>query len=221
MLSFIHTHSLTASLTHSLAHSLTYLLIHRCFRVNHRQVLKSEIYDGNVQSRDDIRDIYWDAENVAAITNEVVNSIINNGISSLFSRSHRHSLTHSFIHSLTNCEVLLGMNNSVNSAVNNSNSMEVSDYLKNHYVIPPTTLESLRKRYGTNSYSLTHSLTYWLTQSLKGTRKSVWGEWSNAETRNFYKQQLPHALRVDGILGTLFKTLADLFNYSLTHSLTH
>lgn len=54
-----------------------------------------------------------------------------------------------------------------------------SDFMKpemsQHYVCPPTSLEVLRKKYGT--------------------RKSLWGEWSSAETRQFYKSQLPKALQ--------------------------
>lgn len=44
------------------------------------------------------------------------------------------------------------------------------------YFFPATSLEDLRKRYGT--------------------RKSVWGEWTTAETRQFYRIQLPRALQV-------------------------
>lgn len=51
----------------------------------------------------------------------------------------------------------------------------------NHYACPPTSVEALRKRYGT--------------------RKSIWGEWSCGDTRRFYKQQLPRALQIDGALG--------------------
>lgn len=50
-----------------------------------------------------------------------------------------------------------------------------------HYVCPPITVESLRQRYGK--------------------RKTVWGEWSPAQTRWFYKTQLPWALQIDGALG--------------------
>ena len=53
----------------------------------------------------------------------------------------------------------------------NSNSSTVV----RHYACPPTTLEALRKRYG-------H-------------RRSVWGEWSNREARQFYRTQLPRALQ--------------------------
>jgi hypothetical protein len=44
-----------------------------------------------------------------------------------------------------------------------------------HYVCPPTSLEMLRRRYGE--------------------RRSLWGDWSPAETRQFYKTQLPKALQ--------------------------
>ena len=47
--------------------------------------------------------------------------------------------------------------------------------LSSHYTCPPTTVESLRKRFGR--------------------RRSLWGEWSNKETRQFYKTQLPTALQ--------------------------
>lgn len=47
--------------------------------------------------------------------------------------------------------------------------------ISRHYTCPPTTLEVLRKRFGT--------------------RKSLWGEWSPSETRQFYKSQLPKALQ--------------------------
>jgi hypothetical protein len=59
-----------------------------------------------------------------------------------------------------------------------------------HYACPPTTLESLRKRYG-------H-------------RRSVWGEWSNREARVFYKTQLPRALQIDGALGLTLEERAQL-----------
>ncbi len=75
---------------------------------------------------------------VTKISNDVVNSIINKGID---------SLTSLLIFTYT-LFLFLGMNNSVNNLVNDSNIVEGSDYLKNHYAIPPTTLESLRKRYG-------------------------------------------------------------------------
>jgi hypothetical protein len=59
-----------------------------------------------------------------------------------------------------------------------------------HYVIPPTSLEELRKRYGT--------------------RQSLWGEWTNEETRQFYKQQLPRALQIEGALGLSLEERARL-----------
>lgn len=57
------------------------------------------------------------------------------------------------------------------SCSNNSNKSRIID----HYYIPVTSLESLRKRYGA--------------------RKSVFGDWTNQETRQFYKQQLPRSLQ--------------------------
>lgn len=63
----------------------------------------------------------------------------------------------------------------------NSNSNPNKPGISKHYACPPTSLESLRKRYGT--------------------RQSLWGEWSNSETRSFYRTQLPRALQIDGALG--------------------
>mmetsp|Transcript_6970 Transcript_6970/g.7216 ORF Transcript_6970/g.7216 Transcript_6970/m.7216 type:complete len:299 (+) Transcript_6970:197-1093(+) len=51
----------------------------------------------------------------------------------------------------------------------------------NHYACPPTSVEALRRRYGTN--------------------RNLWGEWTCTDTRRFYKQQLPRALQIDGFLG--------------------
>lgn len=47
-----------------------------------------------------------------------------------------------------------------------------------HYTCPPQSIDELRKRYGDGK-----------------------NEWSVYETRQFYKQQLPRALQVDGFLG--------------------
>jgi hypothetical protein len=57
---------------------------------------------------------------------------------------------------------------SVNQNVGSSSSTS-------HYYAPVTSLENLRKRYGS--------------------RKSVFGDWTNQETRQFYKQQLPRSLQ--------------------------
>lgn len=70
--------------------------------------------------------------------------------------------------------------------VNHFNKVIVSK----HYACPPTSIESLRKRYGT--------------------RQSLWGEWSNAETRTFYRTQLPRALQIDGALGLTLEERAQL-----------
>lgn len=70
--------------------------------------------------------------------------------------------------------------------VNHLNKVIISK----HYACPPTSLESLRKRYGT--------------------RRSLWGEWSNAETRAFYRTQLPRALQIDGALGLSLEERAQL-----------
>lgn len=53
--------------------------------------------------------------------------------------------------------------------------------LARHYACPPTSVEELRRRYGTS--------------------KSILGDWSCKETRRFYRQQLPVSLRLDGVLG--------------------
>jgi hypothetical protein len=50
-----------------------------------------------------------------------------------------------------------------------------------HYYCPPTTIDELRRRYGRS--------------------QSIWGEWTCAETRRFYRQQLPVALQMDGVMG--------------------
>ena len=74
-----------------------------------------------------------------------------------------------------------------------SNRMLSGDHegsVSRHYVIPPTSLEELRKRYGT--------------------RQSLWGEWTNEETRQFYKQQLPRALQIEGALGLSLEERARL-----------
>ena len=62
--------------------------------------------------------------------------------------------------------------------------------LINHYVCPPTSLEALRKRYGTN--------------------QDYWGDWNAAQTRSFYKQQLPKALQIDGALGLSLQQRAEI-----------
>ena len=62
-----------------------------------------------------------------------------------------------------------------------SNNEDECSFLENiikpsmskHYACPPSSLAALRKRYGT--------------------RKSIWGEWTPAQTRQFYKSQLPKA----------------------------
>lgn len=57
----------------------------------------------------------------------------------------------------------------------NSLASNVTSMVRYHYTCPPTSLEALRQRYGTS--------------------RSLWGEWSNKETRHFYKTQLPLALQ--------------------------
>jgi hypothetical protein len=61
------------------------------------------------------------------------------------------------------------------SSEDSFNSEVFSPPISRHYTCPPTTLETLRKRFGT--------------------RQTVWGEWSPAQTRQFYKSQLPRALQ--------------------------
>jgi len=65
--------------------------------------------------------------------------------------------------------------------------------ISKHYTCPPTSIETLRKRYG------------------KG---SMWGEWSSSETRQFYKTQLPKALQIDGALGLTLEQRAHLASAS-------
>lgn len=52
--------------------------------------------------------------------------------------------------------------------------------IPNHYTLPSTSLEDLRRRFGTATF---------------------WGDLNAHETRLFYKQQLPKALQIDGALG--------------------
>ena len=59
-----------------------------------------------------------------------------------------------------------------------------------HYACPPTSIEQLRRRYGTS--------------------KSFWGEWSCSETRRFYRQQLPVSLQIDGMMGLSLEERARL-----------
>ena len=47
--------------------------------------------------------------------------------------------------------------------------------LPQNYSYPPTTLEALRERFGK--------------------RRNIWGDWSAAQTRDFYKSHLPWALQ--------------------------
>ena len=56
-----------------------------------------------------------------------------------------------------------------------------------HHTCPPQTIEELRKRYGDSK-----------------------NEWSIYDTRQFYKQQLPRALQVDGFLGLSLEDRAKL-----------
>lgn len=76
---------------------------------------------------------------------------------------------------------------------NNMNGISMSTLkepsISNHYTCPPTSLEALRRRYGTSDF---------------------WGDWSPAETRRFYKQMLPKALSIDGALGLSLKQRAEI-----------
>lgn len=65
---------------------------------------------------------------------------------------------------------------------------------------PPVTVETLRKQFGT--------------------RRSVWGDWSAHETREFYKSQLPTALQGTGspFLSLLLPHLAKLVSRVSAHS---
>eukprot|EP01041_Mallomonas_annulata_P005657 gene5657-11414_t len=66
----------------------------------------------------------------------------------------------------------------------------LSSPAKNHYACPPTSVEALRRRYGT--------------------RQGLWGEWTCTDTRRFYRQQLPRALQIDGFLGLSLEERARL-----------
>jgi hypothetical protein len=59
----------------------------------------------------------------------------------------------------------------------------VKPSIVNHYACPPTSLELLRRRYGTSDF---------------------WGDWSNHETRQFYLQQLPRSLQSKEMRMTYF-----------------
>ena len=59
-----------------------------------------------------------------------------------------------------------------------------------HYVFPPTDIDALRKRYGTN--------------------KNEWGDWSQEKTRAFYRTNLPRSLQIDGALGLTLEERAKL-----------
>ena len=69
----------------------------------------------------------------------------------------------------------------------------ISSLVRYHYACPPTTLETLRKRYGTS--------------------RSLWGEWSNKETRNFYKTQLPLSLQSQSHLLFYCLSSIDYLNF--------
>jgi hypothetical protein len=58
-----------------------------------------------------------------------------------------------------------------------------------HYTCPPTSLEALKRRFGTPSF---------------------WGDWTPYQTRLFYKQQLPRALQIDGALGLSLEQRAEI-----------
>eukprot|EP01038_Epipyxis_sp_PR26KG_P009775 gene9775-13150_t len=70
------------------------------------------------------------------------------------------------------------------------NSNPTSNPTSKHYACPPSSIESLRKRFGT--------------------RQTLWGEWSSVETRQFYRSQLPKALQIDGALGLTLEQRAQL-----------
>lgn len=66
----------------------------------------------------------------------------------------------------------------------------IHSFAANHYACPPTSVEALRRRYGT--------------------RGNMWGEWTCRDTRRFYRQQLPRALQIDGFLGLSLRERARL-----------
>lgn len=71
------------------------------------------------------------------------------------------------------------------------NIVEVEDStIDNRYMFSQTSVAILRKRFGS--------------------RKSMWGEWTDEETRTFYKQQLPRSLLEEGALSLSLKERAQL-----------
>ena len=100
-----------------------------------------------------------------------------------------------FIHSSSK-NPLQNINPFQKSRYNNKNTYTQMSILKeppkisNHYACPPTSLEALRRRYGTN--------------------KEFWGDWSAEQTRTFYKQMLPKALQIDGALGLSLEQRAEI-----------
>lgn len=86
-----------------------------------------------------------------------------------------------------------------NEKYNHNNSMirststldfESRQAVGQHYTTPPTSLQELRRRFGTST--------------------TIWGDWSPQETRLFYKQQLPRALQIDGALGLTLEQRAEI-----------
>lgn len=105
------------------------------------------------------------------------------------------NLIPAFIHSSTK-NTMHSLNPFQKSQRNNKNISNQMTILKeppkisNHYACPPTSLEALRRRYGTN--------------------KEFWGDWSAEQTRSFYKQMLPKALQIDGALGLSLEQRAEI-----------
>lgn len=82
------------------------------------------------------------------------------------------------------------VNREVMQHEDDENSPLLMSKFTNHYACPPTSLDALRRRYGSS--------------------KSIWGEWSCTETRRFYRQQLPVSLRMDGVMGLSLEERARL-----------
>jgi hypothetical protein len=88
---------------------------------------------------------------------------------------------------ITHKKTILSDLNIISNEIEMECSHHTLDVLKpsivNHYACPPTSLELLRRRYGTSDF---------------------WGDWSNHETRQFYLQQLPLSLQSKEMRMTYF-----------------
>jgi hypothetical protein len=111
-----------------------------------------------------------------------------------------------FIHHQSSSKVARCKNVLILSSTSNSDP-QCSEKIKNilkpsiskHYSCPPNSVETLRKRFGT--------------------RKNFLGDWSNSETRQFYRSQLPRSLQskifsVAFVFFYFFNIVYD-YNYNL------